>query len=427
MGKCSLADCKNECFKQEDKCILHCNKNENNGWYKFNENDKKIWSTEKVKLFWKQVANETSSITENENSMKVVSLELKQDSNYEIFNYHFTKVIFPESIFDLIDDRSFFGLDKDINIYFVKCIFLGLNDFSLISKAKNVTFQNCQFFEDVEFKHIEFNNIFLFEDCQVNKMIIFQNIIFKGTSSFINSKFHKKLNFIHSRFDDLALFNDIKAEKLLLDNTFFRGEANFLKINANMADRETARIIKNSFEQQNNIIEANRFYTREMEEREKELTFLKNPVEWLIFKFHSVTSNHSQDPISPIIWIFSISFFYLTFTQINLQDYSFGNSLYYHVVNIMAILITLSLYYKKCEISHIGKILYVGALQLSYLKFISNCSYSEIFNTIADKINPFSIMTGKDTITFGLLLFKVIIAYLIYQFIVSVRQNTRRK
>lgn len=46
---------------------------------------------------------------------------------------------------------------------------------------------------------------------------------------------------------------------------------------------------------------------------------------------------------------------------------------------------------------------------------------------ITDKINPFSIMTSKDPITFGLLLFKVTIAYLIYQFIVSVRQNTRRK
>ena len=48
-------------------------------------------------------------------------------------------------------------------------------------------------------------------------------------------------------------------------------------------------------------------------------------------------------------------------------------------------------------------------------------------DVIADKINPFSIMTSKDPITFGLLMFKITIAYLIYQFIVSVRQNTRRK
>ena len=36
-------------------------------------------------------------------------------------------------------------------------------------------------------------------------------------------------------------------------------------------NRETARKIKDTFEKQNNIIEANRFYKLEMKEREKEL------------------------------------------------------------------------------------------------------------------------------------------------------------
>ena len=40
-------------------------------------------------------------------------------------------------------------------------------------------------------------------------------------------------------------------------------------------------------------------------------------------------------------------------------------------------------------------------------------------------INPFGKI-GTD-IFFGLLIYKITIAYLIYQFIISVRQNTRRK
>ena len=47
-----------------------------------------------------------------------------------------------------------------------------------------------------------------------------------------------------------------------------------------------------------------------------------------------------------------------------------------------------------------------------------------IFSNI---INPFSIMTGMDEVNFGTLVYKVIIAYLLYQFIVSIRQNIRRK
>ncbi|MFA5233286.1 MAG: hypothetical protein WC390_02720 [Sulfurimonas sp.] len=65
-------------------------------------------------------------------------------------------------------------------------------------------------------------------------------------------------------------------------------------------------------------------------------------------------------------------------------------------------------------------ILIISALMFLFLSYIS-------LDTVADKINPFSIMTSKDPIAFGLLMFKITIAYLIYQFIVSVRQNTRRK
>ena len=43
------------------------------------------------------------------------------------------------------------------------------------------------------------------------------------------------------------------------------------------------------------------------------------------------------------------------------------------------------------------------------------------------KINPFSIMTELSNIDFVTFVYKIIIAYLIYQLIISIRQNTRRK
>lgn len=37
------------------------------------------------------------------------------------------------------------------------------------------------------------------------------------------------------------------------------------------------------------------FYALEMKEREKELNPKKDFFEWLVFKFHGLSSNHSQD------------------------------------------------------------------------------------------------------------------------------------
>ncbi len=262
--------------------------------------------------------------------------------------------------------------------------------------------------------------------------VSFKNTIFEAGAAFVKCKFKGKTNFRYTSFEEKTFFNEAEcSQEINLETATFYKDVDFLKIKTEVANRETARKIKNSFEKQNNIIEANKFYELEMKKREDELDNeikekrdLKTFTDYIIFKLHGISSNHSQDPVLPIIWIFSISFFYLTYIQINLQDYSFGDWLFFHSVNVMGILITLSLFYKKCGISHICKIFYVGVLQLYYLKFISDCSYASIFNAVADKINPFGKL-GKD-ITFEMLIFKITIAYLIYQFIVSVRQNTRR-
>ncbi len=49
-----------------------------------------------------------------------------------------------------------------------------------------------------------------------------------------------------------------------------------------------------------------------------------------------------------------------------------------------------------------------------------------ILNEIAKNINPFSKLNSND-MTAGLFIYKITISYLIYQFIISIRQNTRRK
>ena len=57
-----------------------------------------------------------------------------------------------------------------------------------------------------------------------------------------------------------------------------------------------------------------------MAEREKELKLLKNPIEWLIFKIHSISSNHSQDWLLSLLWIFNLTILYSIY---GLKSYSY--------------------------------------------------------------------------------------------------------
>lgn len=277
-----------------------------------------------------------------------------------------------------IKDRLIIEQQNIKSLYFTDSIF-----YSKV-EIKKCTITDCNF-ESTRFK--DFCD---FEESIFNT-IEFKNTIFEKLVTFQKTKFTENVDFYYVTFKTHSIFkNTIFQKTVNFENTLFEVDGSFYGISSKedkiediiVSNRETARIIKNSFEQQNNIIEANRFYALEMKKREKELEILKNPLEWIVFKLHGISSNHSQSWLFPLFWIMIVSYLYILFsTKFNLIE-SF-------LYNLMI---------KK-----------------------------DLLNEISDLINPFSIMTSKDPITFGLLIFKIIIAYLIYQFIVSVRQNTRRK
>jgi hypothetical protein len=192
----------------------------------------------------------------------------------------------------------------------------------------------------------------------------------------------------------------------------------------NVLKRETARIIKDSFEQQNNIIEANKFYALEMKEREKELEEDikegKNFLEWLIFKIHGVSSNHSQDWLLSLFWILSFSFGYSFMSCVNKLldtklEYILTDAFIYIFVIYTSILI---INYKK-----INKFYLMGLFYIFYVYLSKDFT----LETFSNNINPFSIMTEFSELNFSTMIYKITIAYLIYQLIISIRQNTRRK
>jgi uncharacterized protein YjbI with pentapeptide repeats len=217
----------------------------------------------------------------------------------------------------------------------------------------------------------------------------FERTSFYNATVFNEAIFQNNVDFKYTNFDDRVYFQDVTIQgELNLSSTIFKDEVNFLGIKnnevgkklgvKNIANRETARIIKHSFEKLNNIIEANKFYALEMEAMWKELKFRKQPLNWIIFFLHGLSSNHSQNYLLPVLWISIISF-------------AFCNG---------------------CSL-----------IKASLMETIFGIYNSNIIKCMTASI----VVIEKESLTFGALMYKSIIAYLIYQFIVSVRQNTRRK
>jgi hypothetical protein len=322
------------------------------------------------------------------------------------------------------DENTFFEIKK---LDLTGSIFHSKVEMKEINFSNNSIFNNTKFNELCDFYGSKFNNINCFTKTTFNDICVFTNVTFKND-----------VDFKYTTFGKLALFKEAIFEKRLnLEDAIIKEEINFLKIknknnkeldSKNIANRETARIIKDSFEKQNNIIEANKFYALEMKEREKELEEDikkgKNIFEWLVFKIHGLASNHSQDWLLPIFWILNISilipFFKLVcFETLKIEMTIFIITYFY----LLTYLVVFSDKYRAITIIISSFLIYMVFYKLSP---------SINLNSMSSNLNPFSIMIesngaeNKD-LDFITLIFKSTIAYLIYQLIVSIRQNTRRK
>lgn len=325
---------------------------------------------------------------------------------------------------------------------------IDLKESTFKGKVK-IQFYNC--IKDANFYNTKFEDLADFYRTKFKK-VNFERTDFKNIAVFSEAEFYCDVDFKYTKFLGTSIFRDTVIEgKLNLRDTIFKEDANFLDITSKsrklcdeekkeivhigeledikVANRETARIIKNFFDSSNNIIEANRFYKLEMKQREKELDFKKSFSEWITFKIHSISSNHSQDWLLVIFWIISITFLY-SYSNFLLNNNKTELVLLPFIISFLIIFLNILEVSIYSNIKNIYKIVSVCLLYFIY-GFITTDFYLTNFS---NNINPFSIIIdGNDNnkiakqIDFLTLIYKIIIAYLIYQLIVSVRQNTRRK
>lgn len=295
------------------------------------------------------------------------------------------------------------------------------------------SFYNTKFLDLADFYKSEFHKLYVDKTLDIGNEFteIFEKTDFEGITVFSSVTFNEVIDFKYTKFLDNTMFKDtIFLKKINLENSILKGNINFFRINENtplkVANRETARIIKDSFEQQNNIIEANKFYALEMKEREKELEIDikngKNFFEWLVFCLHGLSSNHSQDWLLALFWIINITFVSNLFSYELICMQNIGI-----VKPILSFLSLLGMVYIVQKFEYFYRNIFLIFISIYIYVHYKESYIDNNLQEFSNMINPFSIMTGNDELTFGTLIYKIIIGYLIYQLIISIRQNTRRK
>ena len=216
---------------------------------------------------------------------------------------------------EFIDEIKLNSEIINTNLLFNKCKFNERISFNQTKFKKEVKFYDCKFSE-IFFWNTVFKKEINFSLCNPlitsdKNSIVFTFSRFESRFIFIGNKI-KNMDFSNSCFNDFSIFDSLQLNKLNLAKSIFNKSPIITNIKGitnkdikieNIFNRDTARVIKNSLEQQNNIVDANKFYGLEMKKARKELDWKKDFKDWFVFKIHEIASNHSQDWFLCLCWI----------------------------------------------------------------------------------------------------------------------------
>lgn len=313
--------------------------------------------------FSKKIFNNTDYYEASIEALKIEQCVIQED--FILNNLNSGSVLIIDTEF-----KSKFEMkDSHINMMFeaINTNFLGLFDVQFSNFAGFECFK-CVFSNVASFEQCTFS----VEDRHKEYMAIFKYTTFLSFASFRNSIFNLGIDLENANLKEAPNFLNIE---LLSDNT----------------NRETLRIIKNSFDKIGNHINANDFFVKEMKKYKQELSQKKgNKQEKILLWFNEKASDFGQSYAKPIIWIFLIGIFYsgLIYTQEN------G--------------------YLDCVYKISPPLLNMGI-----------SAVVEFFNAIAKNIIPFKSF-AKEGMEFLSLIFYIMFASLTWQTIVAFKRHTKR-
>jgi len=293
-------------------------------------------------------------------------------------------------------NKQYSGNDKQLKINSVKVYdSVFQENFKLHnSKINIVSIEDSDFEKHADF----FKSIFINGTLEENKKesislndIGFKAVNFKGLALFGDTEFYKKLIFKYVTFESFSHFRKAKLfQGLDLDYSNIQNEMNFFdvqKLDTKEAKRntsqETYRIIKHNFEKIGNKIEANKYFAFELEQ--KKINMSSKWTDYIVFQINWLSSEFGTNWLRVLGLICCIGVMTVGFIHFELLKQLFFNPSLFKLEYVMK-------------------------------------AFNEFFQYLY-------ILNKSETLTShpAILLFnKITLGYLYYQFLISIRKDTRK-
>ena len=181
--------------------------------------------------------------------------------------------------------------------------------------------------DSIEIKNVDFESLSEFNEVTFRNKFDFKEISYKGYALFDRCVFNTKAEFEYIIFEKFTFFRKSEFKSgLSLDITSCDKEINFFGARGldsidskNNTSQETYRIIKNNFEKIGNKIEANKYHSLELASKRIELekNKWKNIGDYIVFKLHYISSNHSTNWVLALLWIILVGLLTTIFLHSN--------------------------------------------------------------------------------------------------------------
>lgn len=194
--------------------------------------------------------------------------------------------------------------------------------------------------KDFEFKNSNVEKVFDSFESRFEKSYFYKSI-FTDFAGFEKVEFGLEgqdieayqAKFIYTTFMSFSNFRQTNFHSGLdFENSNLKEQPNFLKTNISSknANRETFRIVKHSFDSVGNKIEANKFYSKEMDAYRREMKGKFKPSERFVFCMNSFISEFGTSYLKPILLLIILFEVYI----ILLSYYGGAYSLYGTIVQL---------------------------------------------------------------------------------------------
>ncbi len=252
------------------------------------------------------------------------SSNIKNNSIFRNCNFYKNLIVTHATI-----DSQLFSNTRPTKISSLNIISSQFNDrFSLNNcTLDSVNITDSYFNSKFQFKNNTVNNILSIENTDFSKLFDmyktsagifeFKQSILDDFAGFEECKFGKDANkatiFQYVTFMSFTNFRGtIFSSGLDLRNSNLKETPNFLgaSICYKNTNRETYRIIKNSFDKIGNIIDANKYFSLEMKKHKDDLKKEPCSQEKIIFRVNACLSNFGQSYIRPLVGLFVSTLIY---------------------------------------------------------------------------------------------------------------------